>query len=106
MVHKVTMLAIIRAASFSAALAGFMLATFLAASPVLHELAHEKSGDGEHHCLATVLHAGACDAAASEPLQAVTLFVPLDVPACDRAHVTSSLFLSCRILEHAPPSLS
>ena len=93
----------LRLALIGAVLTGFVLAFVLAASPELHERLHHDE-DGEHHeCLATVLHAGACDDAA--PAQALasfiaTLFAVLPV---GETRAADSLFLSFRILEHAPP---
>jgi hypothetical protein len=106
MVPKAPMSAIIRAAFFSAAFAGFVLATLLAWSPGLHEWAHADSGDAEHQCLATVLHSGACDGAAAGPPAVVINVAPVEASPRDCSRVAPSLFLSCRILEHAPPSLS
>lgn len=100
------MLAVLRIALFGAALAGFVFAMLLAGSPELHEWAHRDSGETEHQCLATALHAGACDnATPTPPLTGIT-FGPIEAAPAIRPYLAPSLYLSCRILEHAPPAVS
>lgn len=86
-------------------LAGFLLALVLSASPELHERLHHDADDehGHHECLATVLHAGGCDDAAPAPPLAGATIPVTDIPLPDRSRSTPSLYLSFRILEHAPP---
>ena len=93
----------LRLALIGAVLAGFVLAFVLAASPELHERLHHDDGGGHHECLATALHAGACDDAA--PAQALASFIAtlFEVAPPDDSRAAESLFLSFRILEHAPP---
>ena len=98
--------AILRVALFSAALAGFIWAFALAASPGLHEWAHQDSDGEQHQCLATALHAGACNDVAPEPVAIAFAFASNEAAPKDNLRAASSLFLSCRILEHAPPSVS
>src|SRR5438046_892422 len=98
--------AILRIALFGAALAGFIFAMLLAGSPGLHEWAHHDSGDTQHECLATVLHSGACDEATPAPVTVVMGEGPTEAAPEVRSGVALSLFLSCRILEHAPPAVS
>ena len=96
-------LEILRLALIGATLAGFVIALWLAASPEAHEDMHGGDEHGHHECLATALHAGACDDAA--PAQALASFIAtlfaMVPPGESRA--ADSLFLSFRILEHAPP---
>jgi hypothetical protein len=96
----------VHAAFFSAALMGFVFAMILAALPSLHESAHVDSGDIAHQCLATVLHSGACDDASPISPAVIVPIVPVEDSLRICARVVSSVFLSCRTLEHAPPSLS
>ena len=58
----------LRFALFSAALAGFFMATLMAASPDLHAWMHEDADHGQHECLATTLISSACDTAAPAPV--------------------------------------
>jgi hypothetical protein len=89
-----------------AVVAGLLLALALAASPQLHELLHHDGEDQEHVCLATILQAGGFEEVlvvimAVEPMTEVIATAPLrDVEEA------GSFFLSCRVLEHAPPFLS
>jgi hypothetical protein len=96
--------AILRIALFSAAFAGFVFAMLLAGSPELHEWAHHHSDDSEHECLADALHSGACDHVTPAPLFTGIAFGPVEAAPAIRTHAAPSLFLSCRILEHAPPA--
>lgn len=93
----------LRLALIGATLAGFVLAFVLAASPELHERLHHEDGGKHHECLATALHAGACDDAA--PAQALASFIATLCEAAPpgESRAADSLFLSFRILEHAPP---
>lgn len=96
--------AILRGAFFSAALAGFIFAMLLAGSPELHEWAHQDSGDAQHQCLATALHSGACENVTPPLVLTGIPFAAIEAAAEIRTHNAQSLFLSCRILEHAPPA--
>jgi hypothetical protein len=95
-----------RLAFFCAALAGFVIALVLACAPGLHERLH---GDAEHEqhvpheCLATIIHSGGCDAAAHAPTLAAVIATLFEVTPLDSSRAAESLFLSFRILEHAPP---
>ncbi|MEA3212842.1 MAG: hypothetical protein QOE70_5899 [Chthoniobacter sp.] len=97
----------LRIALLCAVLVGFVLALALAASPQLHELIHHDDGHGEHQCLAVTLQSGGSDAAAVAPLVTQAFLAELFalVPRGESAWV-ESLFLSCRVLEHAPPLIS
>ena len=98
--------AILRVALFSAALAGFICAFVFAASPGLHEWVHQDSDGEQHQCLATALHAGACGDATPEPLPMVFARESNEAAPEIGLRVVPSHFLSCRVLEHAPPSVS
>ena len=98
--------AVLRIALFGAALAGFVFAMLLAAAPGLHDWAHQDSGDAQHQCLATMLHSGACDDATPATPLTVIAEGPVEAAPEVCARVALSLFLSCRSLEHAPPSVS
>ena len=98
--------AILRIALFSAALAGFVMAMLLAGSPQMHEWAHHPSDDHGHECLATALHSGACDNVTPVPVFAGITFGPFAPAPEIRTHDGPSLFLSCRVFEHAPPAVS
>ena len=97
---------VLRIALFGAALAGFVLAMLLAGSPWLHEWAHQNSSDTQHQCLATVLSEGACDEATPAPPLAAIAEGPVEAAPEVGSRLALSLFLSCRILEHAPPAAS
>lgn len=95
-----------RLALLGAVMAGLLLALALAASPQLHELLHHDGDRQEHVCLATILQAGGFEDVlvvimAVEPMTEVIATAPL----CD-VEEAESFFLSCRVLEHAPPFVS
>jgi hypothetical protein len=94
-------LAILRLAAAGAAFAGFVFALVLAASPELHTRIHDRAG--HHECLAMVLQSGACDDAVPAPTLAAFVATLFEVTVPDGSRTVGSLFLSCRILEHAPP---
>jgi hypothetical protein len=103
MLHAARHPGIFRFALLGAALAGFVLALVLAAAPALHEQLHGDAGHVPHECLATVLHAGGCDDAAPAPTLASFVATLFEVAPLEYAREPGSLFLSHRILEHAPP---
>ena len=87
-----------------AVVAGVLLALVVAASPQLHELLHHLGGsDSEHACLVATLQAGGLDGvllvvmAVAPMLEIVAPAAPRDVAGA------ASFFLTCRVLEHAPP---
>jgi hypothetical protein len=79
-------------------------ATVLAVCPSLHELIHHDADDEHHDCAVTMLLAGQVEQPAIDP---IVLSKPAVLPvALDQSYETQSLgsfFLSCRLLEHAPP---
>ena len=103
MLHALRQGKIPRLALCSAVLAGFVLALLMAASPELHERLHHDDDHGHHACLATVLHAGGCDDTAPAPTLASFVATLFEIAPLDRSRKAESLFLSFRILEHAPP---
>jgi hypothetical protein len=79
-------------------------ATILAVCPELHELIHHDADDEHHDCAVTAILSGGIEhtpivlVAAAAPAPALECFdVSFD------AQAAASFFLSCRILEHAPP---
>jgi hypothetical protein len=88
------------------AFAGFVIALVLAASPKLHSLAHDSDRMQHHECLAMVLQNGACDDVAPTLTLAAFVTTLFEAALPDESRSVESLFLSCRILEHAPPVIS
>src|SRR5580704_15737958 len=79
-------------------------ATVLAVCPSLHELIHHDADDEHHDCAVTMLLAGQLDQPAIDPIvitKPALVPVPLDQTYESRSF--GSFFLSCRLLEHAPP---
>ncbi|MBV9299524.1 MAG: hypothetical protein JO066_11150 [Verrucomicrobia bacterium] len=79
-------------------------AAVLAACPSMHELIHHDADDEHHDCAVTMFLAGQVEQTCIDPIivgqpAPVELFLQRswDASAC------GSFFLSCRILEHAPP---
>lgn len=95
-----------RLALVGAVVAGLLLALMLAASPQFHELLHHDSDQQEHVCLATILQAGGFEDVLVV-LMPVTPMVEIIATAPQRdVKKVESFFLSCRVLEHAPPLVS
>ena len=80
------------------------LAMVLVVCPSLHELIHHDADDEHHDCAVTLFLAGQVEQPAVDPI-AITGPVPVQVALEERSDAQScgSFFLSCRILEHAPP---
>ena len=79
-------------------------ATVLAVCPSLHELIHHDADDEHHDCAVTMLLAGQLEQPAIDPIiitKPALVPVPLDQTCESRSF--GSFFLSCRLLEHAPP---
>src|SRR5271165_4241600 len=79
-------------------------ATVLVVCPSLHELIHHDADDEHHDCAVTLFLAGQVEQPAIDPI-VITKPVPVPVPL-DQSYETQSrgsFFISCRILEHAPP---
>jgi hypothetical protein len=79
-------------------------AALLAVCPTVHELIHHDADDEHHDCAVTMFLAGQVEQTPIEPI-VVTKPSPVEqLPERLFETVTaSSFFLSCRILEHAPP---
>jgi hypothetical protein len=106
MVKAVRQATFARIALFGAVLAGIILALVLASSPHLHALVHPDAGDPEHSCLVTTIHSKGCEAAPGGPqVFAFRAALFATIPPRE-AHDVEALFLSCRVLEHAPPFVS
>lgn len=96
----------LRLALLSAALMGFVLATFMSVSPDFHEWLHQDASHSQHECLATVLHSGGCEDAA--PMVVLEVFrseVTTLGPALHPRWV-ESLYLRSLPLDRGPPALS
>ena len=82
-------------------------ATVLAVYPSLHELIHHDADDEHHDCAVTLFLAGQVEQPAIDPI-VITDPVAVPMPLGQRYETRScgSFFLSCRMLEHAPPRRS
>jgi hypothetical protein len=81
-------------------------AAVLAVCPSVHELIHRDADDEHHDCAVTSFLAGQVEQPVIDPIvitKPVAVPVPLDQSYDTRSG--GSFFLSCRILEHAPPQL-
>jgi hypothetical protein len=79
-------------------------AVILAVCPELHELIHHDAADEHHDCAVTAVLSGGIEHTPIVPIVAVVpaldlnfIEVSFDTQSC------GSFFLSCCILEHAPP---
>src|ERR1700736_5853494 len=82
-------------------------AAVLAVCPSVHELIHHDADDEHHDCAVTSFLAGQVEQPVIDPIvitKPAVVPVPLDQSYDTRSG--GSFFLSCRILEHAPPQLS
>ena len=79
-------------------------AMILAVCPELHELIHHDADDEHHDCAVTAVLSGGIE---HTPIVPVVADVPAPALECFvvsfDAQPVASFFLSCRILEHAPP---
>lgn len=88
------------------ALLHFTAALAMSVSPQLHAFVHSHSATADHDCAVTALSNGHCDSA-----PCLVAFAPLPAEKGDNSFGSStrgvaSFFLSCRVLEHAPPAVS
>lgn len=82
---------------------GLLLSIAMAASPQVHTRAHGDGDQAEHQCLAKALQSGECDAfGAVQVVVAPWTGGSASLRPAVREK-TLSFFLSCRVLEHAPP---
>jgi hypothetical protein len=82
-------------------------ATVLVVCPTLHELIHHDADDEHHDCAVTQFLAGQVEQPVLDSIifnKPALLPVPLDESYDPRSR--GSFFLSCRLLEHAPPRRS
>ena len=79
-------------------------AAVLAVCPSVHELIHHDADDEHHDCAVTLFLAGQVEQAFIDPV-ILSEPVPVELPfqLIRDALISGSFFLSCRILEHAPP---
>jgi hypothetical protein len=75
-------------------------AMILAVCPELHELIHHNADDEHHDCAVTAILSGGIE---HTPIVPVAADAPTQALECFDAQAAASFFLSCRILEHAPP---
>jgi len=79
-------------------------AMILAVCPELHELIHHDADDEHHECAVTAILSGGIEHTPTVP---VVVDVPAPAFGCFvasfDAQPAASFFLSCCILEHAPP---
>jgi hypothetical protein len=79
-------------------------AVVLVVCPNLHELIHHDADDEHHDCAVTLYLAGQVEHPAIDPIVIIKpalVAEPLDQSFTTR--LCGSFFLSCRLLEHAPP---
>lgn len=79
-------------------------AAVLAVCPSVHEMIHHDADDEHHDCAVTLFLAGHLEQPAIDPIvipKPALVPVPLDQAYESRSF--GSFFLSCRLLEHAPP---
>src|ERR1700722_4032713 len=79
-------------------------AAVLVVCPSVHELIHHDADDEHHDCAVTLFLAGQVEQAFIDPI-ILSEPVPVELPfqLIRDALISGSFFLSCRILEHAPP---
>jgi hypothetical protein len=79
-------------------------ATVLVVCPSLHELIHHDADDEHHDCAVTLFLAGQVEQPAIDPIVITKpTVVPMPLGQSYGTRSCGSFFLSCRILEHAPP---
>jgi hypothetical protein len=79
-------------------------ATVLVVCPSLHELIHHDADDEHHDCAVTLFLAGQVEQPTLESIvitKPALLPVPIEQSYDPQSY--GSFFLSCRLLEHAPP---
>jgi hypothetical protein len=79
-------------------------AMILAVCPELHELIHHDADDEHHDCAVTAVLSGGIEHTPVIPILSQDRLPFLEfVEVCYDAEPSASFFLSCHILEHAPP---
>lgn len=95
-----------RAAIAVGALAAFLFALVLSATPQLHEQFHGSTGAANHECAVTLLASGSYQ---HTPIATISLAPPLPPKTFVQALVSFPLVsahLEFSLLEHAPPANS
>jgi hypothetical protein len=79
-------------------------AALLTVCPAVHELIHHDADDEHHDCAVTMFLAGQVEQAPIDPIVVAKPILVAELPQRTfESAASSSFFLSCRILEHAPP---
>jgi hypothetical protein len=79
-------------------------AMILAVCPALHELIHHDAADEHHECAVTAILSGGVELLPVVPIVAVVSAPVLElIEMSFDERSCGSFFLSCHILEHAPP---
>ena len=79
-------------------------ATVLVVCPSLHELIHHDADDEHHDCAVTLFLTGQVEQPTIDRIVITKpALVPVSLDQSYEAQARGSFFLSCRILEHAPP---
>ena len=79
-------------------------ATVLVVCPSLHELIHHDADDEHHDCAVTLFLAGQVEQPAIDPIVlTIPAVIPMPLEQSYDTRSCGSFFLSCRMLEHAPP---
>jgi hypothetical protein len=87
-------------------IAHLLVIVAMTACPELHHWSHHDSNSAEHECAVTLFALGGCDGA--PVVVALVIFLAV-TQRCLSRQITvwvENLFLSLRVLEHAPPAVS
>ena len=95
-----------RLALVGAIIAGLLLTLVLVAVPHLHARLHHDADHQEHTCLVTILQSGGFDEAPIVTMAVVPMAEMIATAPVREVKNAESFFLSCRVLEHAPPFVS
>ena len=84
-------------------IAQLLVVVAMTVSPALHHWAHHDSDSQDHECAVTLFAHGGCDGVPSVLVLVVFLAVTRRLLHRHAAVWVENLFLSRRVLEHAPP---
>lgn len=98
--------ALARLALLCAVVVGLVFGAALAASPQFHAWLHHDGDHPEHVCLATTLQTGGIEEVLVVVMAVEPMAEPVTTSAPHAIAEADSFFLSCRVLEHAPPAVS